>query len=92
MPSPDAITAPQLARLIGTPDAPTVLDARTGEDPAADPRLLPRAVRRGWQAASARDAEYAGLTVAFVCQRGLRISQGIAAYLTASHPALLAEA
>jgi hypothetical protein len=35
MPKPDAITAAQLSRLIGTPDAPLVIDVRTDEDRAA---------------------------------------------------------
>ena len=38
MPTPDAITVSQLGRLIGTPDAPLLLDVRTDEDHAADPR------------------------------------------------------
>jgi hypothetical protein len=41
MPAPDTITAPQLSRLVGLPDAPVLLDVRTDEDYAADPRLLP---------------------------------------------------
>ena len=35
---PDAITASQLSRLIGTPDCPLIVDVRTDEDVAADPR------------------------------------------------------
>ena len=81
MPAPDTITVPQLSRLVGTPDAPTILDVRTEEDFAADPRTLPGTVRRDWQAASAWSAEYAGRPVAVVCQRGLKLSQGVAAWL-----------
>jgi len=81
MPAPDAITVSQLVRLVGLPDAPTILDVRTEEDFAADPRSLPGAVRRDWQAASSWAAEYAGCPVAVVCQRGLKLSQGVAAWL-----------
>ncbi len=45
MPSPTEITVAQLARLVGTPDAPTVLDVRTDEDFDDDPRLIPGARR-----------------------------------------------
>ena len=81
MPAPDAITVSQLARLVGLLDAPAIIDVRTEEDFAADPRSLPGAVRRDWQAASSWAAEYAGRPVAVVCHRGLKLSQGVAAWL-----------
>ena len=81
MPAPDAITVSQLSRLVGLPDAPAVLDLRTEEDFDADPRSLPGAVRRDWQTASSWAAEYAGRPVAVVCHRGLKLSQGVAAWL-----------
>ena len=40
------ISADKLARLIGTPKCPALIDVRTEEDFAADPRLIPGAVRR----------------------------------------------
>jgi len=81
MPAPDTITVPQLTRLIGLPDAPALLDVRTGEDFAADPRSLPGALRRDWQTASVWGAEYAGRAAAVVCHRGLKLSQGVASWL-----------
>ena len=36
-----AISAEKLSRLIGTPNAPALIDVRTDEDFAADPRLVP---------------------------------------------------
>ncbi len=81
MPSPDTITVSQLMRLVGLPDAPVLLDVRIDEDYAADPRLLPGEVRRDWQAAPAWAAEYAGRFVVVACQRGLKLSQGAAAWL-----------
>ncbi|WP_426959597.1 chromate resistance protein ChrB domain-containing protein [Muricoccus radiodurans] len=81
MPAPDTITAAQLARLIGTPDAPALLDVRTGEDFAADPRLLPGALRRDPRQAPDWAAEFIGRPAVLVCQRGLKLSQGAAAWL-----------
>ena len=45
MPSPTEITVAQLARLIGTPDAPTLVDVCIDEDFNDDPRLIPTAIR-----------------------------------------------
>lgn len=39
------ISPAQLIRLIGTQDAPVVIDVRTDEDFARDPRLIPTALR-----------------------------------------------
>jgi rhodanese-related sulfurtransferase len=86
MSTPDAITVAQLSRLIGTPDAPPILDVRTDEDHAADPRLLPASSRRdhrtvaSWAVSTWAD-EFAGRTVAVACQRGAKLSQGVAAWL-----------
>ena len=46
MPSINTISVDKLARLIGTPNCPALIDVRTDEDFAADPRLIPGAVRR----------------------------------------------
>ena len=43
VPVPDAITVDRLAKLIGTPRAPTLLDVRSESARAAAPRLLPGA-------------------------------------------------
>src|SRR5688500_18675941 len=85
MPAPDTITVPQLIRFIGLPDAPVLLDVRTAEDFAADPRNLPGSIRRDWRTVSAWAAEYAGHSVTVVCQRGLKLSQGVAAWLRHKH-------
>jgi rhodanese-related sulfurtransferase len=81
MPAPDTITASQLSRLIGLPDAPAILDLRTDEDHAADPRLLPASFRRDARTVAAWAGDYAGRSVVVVCRRGLKISQGAAAWL-----------
>jgi len=81
MATPDAITVAQLIRLIGTPDAPLVLDVRTDEDHAADPRMMPASVRRDHRTVASWASTYTGRSVAVVCTRGLKLSQGVAAWL-----------
>ncbi|MDB5731106.1 MAG: sulfurtransferase [Variovorax sp.] len=81
MPSPDIITVAQLARLTGTPEAPVIIDVRTDEDFAQDPRVLPGAVRRDFRAVASWVDDFRGRDVAIVCQRGLKLSQGVAAWL-----------
>jgi rhodanese-related sulfurtransferase len=81
MPSPDTITPAQLTRLVGLPDAPLLLDVRIDEHVAADPRTLPGAIRRDWRTAPEWAAEYAGRAVTVVCQHGLKLSEGAAAWL-----------
>ena len=46
MSAPNTITAEKLNRLVGTPAAPVIIDVRTQEDFAADPRLIPASIRR----------------------------------------------
>jgi len=66
---------------IGTPACPTVIDTRTDEDYAADPRLIPGAVRRPGLEAAAWAGAFAGRDAVVSCERGLKISQGAAAWL-----------
>lgn len=66
---------------VGTPDCPVLVDARTEDDFCADPRLIPSAIRRpGLEAAEWSEA-FADLDVIVYCDRGLKISQGAAAWL-----------
>ncbi len=81
MPAPDTITIAQLTRLIGTPEAPFVIDVRSEEDRAGDPRFVPASTFRAHDDVPAWAADYAGQAVAVVCQRGLKVSQGVAAWL-----------
>ena len=78
---PTSITAVQISRLVGLPDVPTLVDVRMDEDFAADPRLLPGSVRRPWASVAQWGAAFRGRDVVVVCQRGLKISQGAAAWL-----------
>ena len=84
------ITVEKLARLVGTPKCPAVVDVRTEEDFAADPRLIPGAVRRPHDAAPAWAGELAGGSAVVVCRGGRKLSEGVAAWLR--HEGVPAEA
>ncbi|WP_336965636.1 sulfurtransferase/chromate resistance protein [Sphingobium aquiterrae] len=71
----------KLARLVGTPGGPAIVDVRTDEDFAADPRLIPGAVRRPWTEVADWAAEFTGSDVVLVCREGHALSQGAAAWL-----------
>jgi rhodanese-related sulfurtransferase len=81
MPTPDAITVAQLSRLVGTPDAPSIVDVRTDENHLADSRLLPASVRRDPKTVSSWASEFASRSVVVACRQGLKLSQGAAAWL-----------
>jgi rhodanese-related sulfurtransferase len=81
MASPTEITVPQLARLVGTPDAPAIVDVRTDEDVAGDPRMIPGARLRPYADAPEWARLYAGKPVVTVCEKGLKLSHGAAAWL-----------
>jgi rhodanese-related sulfurtransferase len=81
MSSINTISSEQLARLVGTPKCPALLDVRTDAEFAADPRLLPSSRRR-----SAADLTSAGdpLQARFavvICANGGSQSHGVAAWL-----------
>jgi rhodanese-related sulfurtransferase len=81
MPLTTEITAQQLSRLVGLPNAPAIVDVRIEDDYRADPRLLPGSSRRDWRTSESWAPAYAGKTVIVVCQRGQKLSQGAVAWL-----------
>ncbi|CAH0135086.1 sulfurtransferase/chromate resistance protein [Roseomonas sp. CECT 9278] len=81
MPAPTIVTAPQLVRRIGLPDSPVLIDVRTDEDAAADPRFIPGSIRRSHRDVADWAAAFAGRDAVLVCQKGLKLSQGAAAWL-----------
>lgn len=83
MPAPNAISFDKLNRIIGTPRAPLLLDVRSEEDFAADPRLLPGATRIDDQALADLVPQLGGQPSIAICQAGHRRSQGTAAWLRA---------
>ena len=90
MSSITTIAIEKLVRLIGTPKCPAVVDVRTEEDFAADPRLIPGSVRRPHGSASEWAGDFAGRAAVIVCQRGQKLSEGAAAWLR--HEGVPAEA
>ncbi len=60
MSSHTSISQDKLARLVGTAKTPVLIDVRTDEDFAADPRLIPGAVRHSHQDAADWSSEYSG--------------------------------
>ncbi|NBZ86518.1 chromate resistance protein ChrB domain-containing protein [Stagnihabitans tardus] len=93
MPAPDAMSCDQLARLVGTPKAPILLDVRRDAVRAQDPRFLPgaRALAEADLAPGQLSALAATLSapVVVICAEGHRLSQGTAAWLR--HEGLQAE-
>lgn len=83
MPAPAEITVSQLARLIGTPDAPAVIDVRIDDDVQADPRLVPASRRAPHATVAELAPALAGRCAVVVCHKGKKLSQGAAALLRA---------
>lgn len=83
MPSPNSISADKLLRLIGRPDSPVLIDVCTEEDFTANPRLIPGAVRRAWADVPAWGPDFvaSGRPAVVICKKGLKLSQGVAAWL-----------
>lgn len=81
MSSYTSISPDKLVRLIGTGRAPALIDVRTPEDFAADPRLLPGAQRRPHETVAEWAAALDGRPAVVICQRGHKLSEGVAAWL-----------
>jgi rhodanese-related sulfurtransferase len=81
MSSHTIISPEKLARLIGRPDCPALIDVCTEEDFSLDPRLVPGAVRRSHREVAEWAPEFAGRSAIVICQKGLKLSQGVAAWL-----------
>jgi len=81
MTSPTEITASQLARLIGLPISPSIIDVRDDDDFAGDPRYIPASYRRDYRRVAEWASECGPAPAVVVCQKGLKLSQGVAAWL-----------
>ena len=81
MSSYTTISSDKLTRLIGTANAPALIDVRTDEDFAADSRLIPGSVRRAHDNVPEWGGEYAGRSAVVICLRGEKLAQGTAAWL-----------
>jgi rhodanese-related sulfurtransferase len=81
MASYNEIPVSTLARLVGTPDCPVLLDVRIDDDFGADPHLIPSAYRHPFLKVADLAEDLKGRSVVVYCQKGLKISQGAAALL-----------
>jgi rhodanese-related sulfurtransferase len=81
MSSLNAISIDKLIRLIGTPSCPSLIDIQTDADFAADPRLIPGAIRRPWAQVADWAPEFTARSAVVICQKGQKLSQGAAAWL-----------
>ena len=81
MSSFNAISIDKLSRLIGTAKCPILIDVRTEEDFRADPRLVPGAIRRPFATVPEWAQEFTGRSAVVICQKGLKLSHGAAAWL-----------
>jgi rhodanese-related sulfurtransferase len=90
MSSFNTISPEKLARLIGTPKCPLLIDVRTDDDFASDPRLIPGSRRRPFATVQDWAHEFTGHSVVVICQKGLKLSHGVAAWLR--HAGLPADA
>lgn len=81
MAAPNEITASQLNRLIGTPDCPVIVDVRIDEDFAQDPQTIPTAIRHSHADLASLVPQLRSQRVVVSCHKGLKLSQGTAAWL-----------
>jgi rhodanese-related sulfurtransferase len=81
MSSVNSIAPDKLARLIGTPKCPALIDVRANDDFSADPRLVPGSTRRSSDEACEWVVEFRGRSAIVICREGLRLSHGVAALL-----------
>jgi rhodanese-related sulfurtransferase len=83
MSSINSISTDKLARLVGTPKCPVLIDVRTDADFAADPRHIPGSYRRPYDRVHDWAGEFAGRSHVVICQEGHKLSHGVAAFLRA---------
>jgi rhodanese-related sulfurtransferase len=81
MSSINTISVDKLARLIGTAHCPVLVDVRTEDDFKANPRLIPSSMRRPHSVPSEWAGEFTGRSAVVICQKGAKVSQGVAAWL-----------
>lgn len=81
MSSMTTISIEKLLRLIGTPKCPILVDVRTDEDFAADPRLIPGSFRRPHDRLASWSGSLADGTTIVICHHGQKLSHGVAAWL-----------
>lgn len=81
MSSFNTISTDKLARLIGTPKCPVLIDVRTNDDFASQPFFIPGSLRRPFETVSEWASSFEGRSAIVICQKGLKLSHGVAAWL-----------
>ena len=81
MSSINSISPEKLARLIGVPHCPALIDVRSNADHESDPRLLPCTLRRRAESVSHWASEFVGRPSIVIDQCGEQVSEGVAAWL-----------
>jgi len=81
MAAPNQITPVQLSRLIGTPDAPALVDVRLEDDFTQNPALIPASFRHVHTGLPGLPARIGGAKSVIICQHGRKLSEGVAALL-----------
>jgi len=81
MSSINSISPDKLIRLVGVPHGPALIDVRTDEDFAANPCLIPAAVRRSHAGVAGWAGEFAGKSAVVVCRQGQDVSEGVASWI-----------
>ncbi|MEZ2224327.1 chromate resistance protein ChrB domain-containing protein [Rhizobium sp. RCC_161_2] len=74
------ITPDKLARIIGTPNAPTIIDVRIDDDFGIDPRRIPGSIRRDFRQVTEWGPMVSSPAIV-LCQRGQKLGHGVAAHL-----------
>ena len=67
--------------LLGTPEALRIVDVSTDDDVAADPVLIPGASRHQHDRIDSLTRRLDSARVVIVCQKGRKLSRGIASWL-----------
>jgi rhodanese-related sulfurtransferase len=77
----NSISGDKLARLVGAPPCPALIDVRSYDDFSSDPRLIPGSIQRTRSFVSEWAGGFAGQFAVVVCKDGSALSQGTAAWL-----------
>ena len=88
MPALNEITPQQLLRLIGTPNCPAIVDISIDPDFAEDPHLIPNSFRHSHNEITGLIERLDGQKSVIICQKGIKLSQGMAAQLRSKSASL----
>jgi rhodanese-related sulfurtransferase len=81
MASPNNMSVAQLNKLVGTHNAPVLIDVRDDEDFASDPQYIPTAIRCSHLDVGQLAEGLKNKSVVVYCQKGLKLGEGASAVL-----------